>query len=63
MKALARLHLSALGLALTFAATPAYAQSQGMLDNVLNKYKSMAAAWASVLKRRLSSAARRLARR
>ena len=36
MKALARLHLSALGLALTFAATPAYAQSQGMLDNVLN---------------------------
>jgi type IV secretion system protein TrbL len=34
--------------ALTLAATPAYAQSQGMLDNVLNKYKSMAAAWASV---------------
>ena len=48
MKALARLHLSALGVALTLAATPAYAQSQGMLDNVLNKYKSMAAAWASV---------------
>ena len=48
MKALARLHLSALGLALTFAATPAYAQSQGMLDNVLNRYKGMAAAWASV---------------
>lgn len=48
MKALPRLHLSALGVALTLAATPAYAQSQGMLDNVLNKYKSMAAAWASV---------------
>lgn len=48
MKALARLHLSALGVALTLAATPAYAQSQGMLDNVLNRYKGMAAAWASV---------------
>ena len=48
MKALARLRLSVLGVALTLAATPAYAQSQGMLDNVLNKYKSMASAWASV---------------
>lgn len=48
MKALARLHLSAFGVALSLAATPAYAQSQGMLDNVLNKYKSMASAWASV---------------
>jgi type IV secretion system protein TrbL len=48
MKALARLHLAVLGVAITFASTPAYAQSQGMLDNVLNKYKSMAAAWGSV---------------
>lgn len=48
MKALARLHLSALGVVLTLTATPAYAQAEGMLDNVLNKYKSMAAAWASV---------------
>ena len=48
MKALARLHLAVLGVAITFTSTPAYAQSQGMLDNVLNKYKSMAAAWGSV---------------
>ena len=47
MRALPRLPLSPLGVALPLAATPAYAQSQGMLDNVLNKYKSMAAAWAA----------------